>query len=252
MNHSRWYYTKGLIADALDKVGYYNLRTLWYNKVVKPFAKPDLQGWFSPANQGALLKTLEHHCKSIENPKILEIGSWKGLSTTIIAEFVKKRNGHVYCVDSWQGNEGVGSIHKTAQYRDILATFRRNMRILDYNHVVHPLAGKCKEILPLLKEDSFDLIFIDADHRMTPFLYDLQQALRLVKQNGVICGDDCEESYQPEKDQFYKDNCEKDYFQNVHCGVVLGLEKTFGFQQVKLIQGSSFWTHQKKGSRPAN
>jgi SAM-dependent methyltransferase len=246
MNHSRWHYIQGLSAGFLDKIGYYNLRTLWHNKVTRPFAKPDLQGWFSPANQAALLQTLEVHCRGIECPRVLEIGSWKGLSTSIIAEFLKRKHGQVYCVDSWQGNEGVGAIHKTAQYQDILAIFRRNMKILGVAQIVHPLVGKCTEVLPLLQNQSFDLIFIDADHRFTPFLYDLEAALRLVKDGGIICGDDCDEAYQETKEEFYQLNCEKDYSGNVHCGAVLGLHKTFGFEKVTLLPGSSFWVYRKE------
>lgn len=245
MNHPRWHYIQGLSAEFLDKLGYYNLRAYWHNNVSKPLAKPDLQGWFSPANQSALLKTLESNCGAIDQPNILEIGSWKGLSTSIIADFVKKKNGHVYCVDSWQGNEGVGAFHKTAKYRDILGVFRRNMEILGNKDLVHPLAGKCKDILPFLKDQSFDLIFIDADHRMTPFLYDFKHALRLIKENGIICGDDCDEAYQKDKDAFYRINCEKDYFEKIHCGVVLGLQEEVGFQNVNLVENSSFWTYRK-------
>lgn len=118
------------------------------------------------------------------------------------------------------------------------------MFLLNYSQIVHPLVGKCHEILPLLQDQSFDFVFIDADHRKTPFLEDLNQACRLVKENGIICGDDCDEAFKPEKKEFYQKNCEKDYHEQVHCGVVLALEEKFGFQNVQLIEGSSFWVYQ--------
>jgi predicted O-methyltransferase YrrM len=244
MNHSRWHYIHGRTTELLDKVGYYNCRKYLHDNITKAFSKPDLQGWFSEANQKALLSTLETNCAGINSPKILEIGSWKGLSTSVIAKYLKPRNGHVYCVDSWQGNEGVGAIHKTAQYKDILSTFRRNMNLLGYSSMVHPLVGKCDEILPLLSDKTFDLIFIDADHRKTPLLNDLNHAARLVKANGIICGDDCDEAYSEAKDGFYREHCEIDYFDRVHCGVVLALHEKFGFSKINLIEGSSFWTYQ--------
>jgi predicted O-methyltransferase YrrM len=120
------------------------------------------------------------------------------------------------------------------------------MELLGNKDLVHPLAGKCNDILPLLKDNSFDLVFIDADHRMTPFLYDFRQALRLVKQSGIICGDDCDEEYRSEKEAFYQAHCEKDYFDKVHCGVVLGLQREVGFRNISRVENSSFWTYRKK------
>ena len=243
MNHNRWHYIREVGASYLDKLGYYGLRTYLHENITKKLSKPDLQGWFSPANQAALKNTLEICCSEINSPKILEIGSWKGLSTSVIADYVRGKNGHVFCVDSWQGNEEVGAFHKTAQYRDILSVFRRNMHLLGHTKYVHALVGKSTEILPLLKDGEFDLVFVDADHRLTPFLGDLTQSLRLVKRGGYICGDDCDEKYDETRLPFYTANAEKDFQDGVHCGVVLGLHKTIGFDKVELIKGSSFWRH---------
>ncbi len=77
-------------------------------------------------------------------------------------------------------------------------------------------------------------------------MYDLTEALRLVKNGGIICGDDCDEKYQPSKEAFYKQHCEKDYYEQVHCGVVLALEEKFGFEKINLVEGSSFWVYQKQ------
>lgn len=119
------------------------------------------------------------------------------------------------------------------------------MNLLGYGDLVHPLVGRSKDVLPLLRDESFDLVFIDADHRKTPFTYDLEQALRLSKKNGVICGDDCDEKYIVSKDAFYKEHCEEDYYDRVHCGVVLALHETLGFNDIELVKDSSFWVFKK-------
>ena len=49
-----------------------------------------------------------------------------------------------------------------------------------------------REALPDLKEGIFDLIYVDGSHKNEDVLYDLEQAKRLVKDGGFICGDDLE------------------------------------------------------------
>ena len=122
------------------------------------------------------------------------------------------------------------------------------MHILGYTSLVHPFAGKCSEVLPQLKDSSFDFVFIDADHRMTPFLADLNEARRLVKPGGIICGDDCEEAYDDSKLSFYTRYCEQDFQNGIHCGVVLGLEKALGFKKINLTKNSSFWSYTEEKS----
>jgi SAM-dependent methyltransferase len=40
------------------------------------------------------------------------------------------------------------------------------------------------------EDKSFDVIYIDGDHKMIPLMKDLQNAKKLIKDGGYICGHD--------------------------------------------------------------
>ena len=50
--------------------------------------------------------------------------------------------------------------------------------------------AKSKIFLPLLKDQSFDLIYIDGSHYYLDAKRDMREAKRLLKPGGLICGDD--------------------------------------------------------------
>ena len=69
----------------------------------------------------------------------------------------------------------------------------------DRNIKIQMTRGASSSVLPLLKDDSFDLIYIDGDHKYENSKNDIAQAKRLVKKTfGIICGDDLEKLPTPE------------------------------------------------------
>jgi predicted O-methyltransferase YrrM len=68
--------------------------------------------------------------------------------------------------------------------------FLHNMSTLPDSIRRQHLRGKSESLLPLLRDESFDVVYIDADHTYEPVKRDILESMRLVKEGGVICGDD--------------------------------------------------------------
>src|SRR3990167_6345687 len=141
------------------------------------------------ADQKALDGFLRQEAK--EDMRVCEVGSWKGGSTEIIADVVKKYNGSVYCVDHWQGSPGTGLL-ADAQKEDIFQVFMSNMRKCGLEDTVKLLVMSSLDAASMMADKVFDVVFIDADHRYTEVKADILAWLPKVKDGGLLCGHDCE------------------------------------------------------------
>lgn len=190
---------------------------------------------------------------------VLEIGSWAGGSTITFAEAIKKYNagrGKVMAVDAWQSFHGDEHIEKPSliamekalKEGKIFDLFLHNIKSAGVANLVEVKRGWSKDILPALPRESFDLVFIDGSHFYKDVLSDLQNSSVLVKNGGVICGDDLELQFNEVDADFLSQNkgndtlrdplLQKDY----HPGVTLAVHEFFG-QQVSCWKG--FWAMKK-------
>jgi len=147
--------------------------------------------------------TSERDCRALETLvkkvlhngiKIVEIGSWKGMTTSVLAKTSKDFNGEVYCIDHWKGQQNAPHHISQTNSLDILTVFRDNMQILGLDNV-HPFVVSSLQGAELFKDDSIDLVFIDADHIYEFVKRDLQAWYPKVKKGGIFCGHDCELKY---------------------------------------------------------
>jgi predicted O-methyltransferase YrrM len=172
---------------------------------------------------------------------VVEIGSWKGFSTSVIARTIKSWNGNLYAIDHWQGSEGVVH-HDQAKIDDILSIFRTNMKALDLDNVL-PMVMTSLNAAKIFANESVDFIFIDADHRYSGIMNDLKYWLPKLKKGGIIGGHDCEDKYTNFGD-YYKvidQYCEQDVIVGTcHAGVVKALYDTFG-NDYSIIPNSTIW-----------
>lgn len=200
--------------------------------------------------------------KSRDNIQILEIGSWLGASALSWAQGLKLHNqakGTITCVDAWKPFFN-RETHKDEVYTTMelaLGTetayqlFSHNVSTLPPSIRCQHLRGNSQDILPLLRENTFDIIFIDADHAYTPVLRDIKNSLSLVRDGGIICGDDLNlQLHQVDKENTKK-HAEDDFIKddkagrNYHPGVTLAVAETFG--EVSVWGG--FWAMQKQGKK---
>ncbi|MBF0344766.1 MAG: class I SAM-dependent methyltransferase [Nitrospirae bacterium] len=176
--------------------------------------------------QRIILKQL---AESVARPgcRFLEIGSWCGDSTTVIGRVAREFGGHLYCVDWWKGNVGTDLVD-IASSEDVFTTFWKRITAEGLDDVVIPIRCRADLAPVILKENSFDFVFIDADHRYSQVFQDIHSYMTLVKRpGGLFCGHDCEGYISDFELDFLQKNKDTDFHQSVHCGVVLAVGQTF-------------------------
>jgi len=166
--------------------------------------------------------------------KFLEIGSWCGDSTIILGKAAQQYGGHLFCVDWWKGNIGTELV-EIASKEDVFSFFWKRMCSEGFEDIVIPIRGRSEIAAEILKEQAFDLIFIDGDHRYENVSADIQVCLPLVRDSGILCGHDCEGRISDYDVNFLDCGKDVDYCETVHCGVVLAVGSIF--QQYSLNHG---------------
>lgn len=128
-----------------------------------------------------------------EDIKIVEVGSWTGCSTYLIANEIQGR-GKVFAVDHWNGNDTT-VLAETAKRQDTYKIFQSNMEKMGVWDTIHPIKASSEEAVGQFEDESLDMVFIDADHRYDYIIKDLKAWLPKVKKGGILCGHDAETKY---------------------------------------------------------
>jgi predicted O-methyltransferase YrrM len=200
--------------------------------------------------------------KKNENLQVLEIGSWVGASALSWAQGLRSHNnakGTITCVDAWQPffnrethqNEVYVKMEQALSTEAAYQLFSHNISTLPDSIICQHLRGQSDNILPLLRKEAFDVVFIDGDHSYTPVKKDIKNSLDLVKEGGIICGDDLNLQLHQVDEANTKQNAEADFIQdpksqrNFHPGVTLAVAEIFG--EVSMWGG--FWAMQKRNGQ---
>jgi predicted O-methyltransferase YrrM len=198
--------------------------------------------------------------KTNDNLQILEIGSWVGASALSFGQGLRLHNnarGTITCVDAWKPffnrethNDNVYiSMEKALSSEAAYQLFSHNISTLPESITCQHLRGKSDNILPILREGAFDIIFIDADHSYTPVLKDIKNSLALVRDGGIICGDDLNLQLHEVDEANTTTHAEADFIKDVktgrnyHPGVTLAVAEIFG----EVSSWGGFWAMQKQG-----
>lgn len=146
----------------------------------------------------------ECNTRQVEHFKVVEIGSWAGQSALLWAESIERNNsrkGLVVCVDPWLPFEMLRrqprgwpytQMRRSIARGKVYKLFCHNVRASGFQDMVIPLQGSSHQMLPLLRKSAFDLVYVDGDHRYESVLTDLALSSQLVKEGGILCGDDLE------------------------------------------------------------
>lgn len=160
--------------------------------------KPDLQGWHSTDPFFAkIIGEVQPIC-------IIEVGSWKGASAITMAEASKTlprvAPTHIYCCDSFLGgidhnlNEDTppNGLNRKHGYPQIYFTFLRNVTDSGYAKRIFPVVQTSVNAARLLAKQGVvaDLCYVDGSHEINDVYADLQAYWPLLRQGGVMFGDD--------------------------------------------------------------
>lgn len=190
--------------------------------------------------------------------KILEIGSWAGGSAITWACALERHNdgrGIVMCIDPWrpyfelstsdqtEGSDAYHEMQKALEEDGIYSLFLHNIKASGHERLIVPIRGKSDELLPILQQEGFDLIFIDGAHDYASVSKDLGNCSRLVVQGGIICGDDLELQHHQIDTVHGWEHRQKDYILDplsnrwYHPGVTFAVFERFG----KVSERDGFW-----------
>jgi len=176
-------------------------------------------------------------------PVVIELGSWKGCSSAIIARVLKPRGGQLWCVDTWKGSADVPH-HEQAKYRNIFYVFDANMQESGLADVVHPVMSLTQVAAGMFRDGSADLIFIDADHRYSSVKADIAAYLPKLRAGGILCGHDWDWDFNEpllplelDKPEYLEVDTVPYHGGHLHAGVIKAVIEANGSP----IKGSSIW-----------
>lgn len=229
----------------------------------KPYFGLIMQAWMTiPDRARWMEKTVGIARHGTDPVNILEIGSWAGHSATVWVKAIEELNagkGKLVCVDPWKSYISLEA-HNTSRFMyrqmeaalksgDIIRLFSHNLKAAGAGDMVIPIRAESKEALRYLAKGIFDIIYVDGDHSYSGALSDLQLSGGLLKDGGIICGDDLElQRHQVDKAWAEKNkelNFALDPVQETgyHPGVTLAVWDYF---KAEVSSYNGFWLMRKK------
>lgn len=160
----------------------------------------NIQGWFD--YEGLYRKIISN---LTNNSHIVEIGCWKGKSTSFLAvEIINSgKNIKLDCIDTWQGSTE-HNLTTQHQFDELYNTFLSNTEAV--RNVINPIRTTSIDASKLYQDHSLDFVFIDAAHDYENVKLDIQNWLPKVKVGRTIAGHDyahyCEDVQRAVRDSF--------------------------------------------------
>lgn len=149
--------------------------------------------------------------------RYLEIGSWLGLSSIVVANgLIANLNFHaqVYCVDAWRGlpeHPGLPEV----QHDQLYDGFLRNISEAQVDTFVRPVRGASIEVARQWSGPRLDTIFIDGDHSLEGCYRDFCAWREHLTPGGRLLGHDAASG--SEVEQAVQRYClEHDYTARIH------------------------------------
>jgi predicted O-methyltransferase YrrM len=141
----------------------------------------NIQGWFDQKG------VYELAVKKYDTGRFVEIGCWKGRSTSFMGVEVlnSKKNILIDCVDTFKGS----AEHKKFDTKNLYEEFCKNIdpikNVIGKVHVMSSL-----DAANLYEDLSLDFVFIDASHDEHNVYKDISAWWPKVKIGGTLAGDD--------------------------------------------------------------
>ncbi|MEI7028207.1 class I SAM-dependent methyltransferase [Paenibacillus sp. y28] len=147
-----------------------------------------IQGWVSDEAGMNLYRLVKHFAPT---GYVIEVGSWRGRSTTWLGHGVKDRGeGHVYAVDTWKGSPEHQEILRT-YFPDVFGEFQTNMNKVGLSSYITPMQGDSRTMWRHYPpERQAGLLFIDGDHDYENVKQDFMNWMPFVAKGGFIVFDD--------------------------------------------------------------
>lgn len=142
--------------------------------------QPDLTGWMDDN----LKEVIKFHFQkdNIQKVNVIDIGTWKGISTIIMADLFEEMRiqANIVAIDTWMG------VHT-------FQTFVKNVKYYGYDNIIVPFQIETSQAADLLSGRGIkaDVIYIDdASREYDQILKYLEAFYPLLNYGGLFLGDD--------------------------------------------------------------
>ncbi|MGY8996221.1 MAG: class I SAM-dependent methyltransferase [Alphaproteobacteria bacterium] len=206
----------------------------------------------------------KEHGNGAKPINILEIGSWVGGSLLTWAHGIRTfngGNGSILAIDPLEPFRNV-EVEKGApnfaRVMDLLLrnelpyrTLRHNIGFADIKGGASHLRESSRQIGDHLRDDHFDIVYVDGEHGYAGVMRDLQISSRVLADQGVLCGDDLEvQAHQLpsgflDKNRDALDATIPGSTSAFHPGVTAAVDELFGPVEEHL----GFWNVRRDGER---
>ena len=145
-----------------------------------------IEGWFTE-DEG---RWYARFARSLRGGVFVEVGSWKGRSTSFIGPVCNQNGTRLVCVDHWAGSDDA----LAPRYLDSLnrenveQIFRDNMHALGIT--VDVLKLPSEEAAKRFEDASVHRVFLDSSHDGTSVTKDLVAWSRCLHREGILAGHD--------------------------------------------------------------
>jgi len=147
----------------------------------------DYPNWFATGAQPNFATYLIQDA-GLPNLKYLQLGAFTGdASVWLMENILTDPSSHLFDVDTWQGSDEVA--HHSMDFDDVYSVYKDKVKDLSITSVVM----RTDDYLIRVREvftDSFDFIYIDADHTTVGVLMDAELSWPLLKSGGIMAFDD--------------------------------------------------------------
>lgn len=133
--------------------------------------------------------------QAAKHQNILEIGSWQGRSSYVLAA---NTPGKLLCVDTWKGTMSERAHRERLAGKGdewLLAQFIRNVEQLPNISWLRLPSLEAATLLHSRNEPKFDMIFIDGDHEYEPVRNDILAWRPMLAEGGLFCGHDMSSAF---------------------------------------------------------
>jgi predicted O-methyltransferase YrrM len=150
-----------------------------------------IEGWFSE-DEG---RWYARFARGLVGGVFVEVGCWKGRSTSFIGRICNSNKTRLVCVDHWQGSRDPLQPRYEAALatEDVEATFRANMAALGIE--VEVIAKPSLEAAASFAAGSIDRVFLDGSHDGDSVAADLEAWSTRLKPDGILAGHDYAPKY---------------------------------------------------------
>ena len=123
---------------------------------------------------------------------IVEVGAWKGASTSYLAVEAQHKKLRIDVIDNWSGSDEHKNMSDIRE-NSLFGTFIDNLRPVI--NLINPIRSDSVTASRMYDEESLDAVFIDADHRYESVKADILAWMPKVKRGGILAGHDYMSKY---------------------------------------------------------